>query len=289
MINLEFHTCINHGTILTTPVEKAITIADQAGFEGFDFQEKDLDKYVITKEKDIKELIELFDSVRIKPFCFTGLHRYLPNYEFNPEEEFEKEKKQVVPLFEALKALGVEVAIKPELGRPVVPSIDRIWSYQKCFENAVKKERKLSELAEKYDIKIAFEFTGGSNFINCIKRAIDIVKEVNHANFGFGLDTYHMYKAEDKLEDYKEVLGDRIFSVHLANVLDVPTNRITDFDRDYLLEGKLNLLPFLRLLKRNGYRGYLTIELFREKDWERDPLEIAKLSFESLANFIRLI
>ncbi|GAH25095.1 unnamed protein product, partial [marine sediment metagenome] len=158
---MKFLTCINHSTILTTPVEEAIRIADEAGFEGFDFQEKDLDEYVITKKKDIKELAELFASLKIKPFCFTGLHRYLPNFEFTTDEEFEKEKEKVIPIFEALQTLGVEVAIKPELGRPVVPSIEKIWSYEKCFENAVKRNRQLTDSAQQYGIKIAFEFTSG--------------------------------------------------------------------------------------------------------------------------------
>ena len=286
---MKFLTCINHATILTTPVEKAITIANEAGFEGFDFQEKDLDKYVISKEKNIKELVDLFGSLRIKPFCFAGLHRYLPNFEFTTDEEFENGKEQVIPLFEALKTLGIKVAIKPELGRPVVSSTEKISSYQKCFENAVKRDRQLAKLAKRYNIKIAFEFTGGSNFINCIKRAIDVVNKVEDENFGFGLDTYHMYKAGDKLDDYEEIPGDRIFSVHVANVLDIPTNRISDFDRDYLLEGKINVVPFLRLLRRKGYDDYLTVELFREKDWKQDPSKVAKRAYESVVNLIKLV
>lgn len=286
---MKFLTCINHSTILTTPVEEAIRIADEAGFEGFDFQEKDLDEYVITKKKDIKELAELFASLKIKPFCFTGLHRYLPNFEFTTDEEFEKEKEKVIPIFEALQTLGVEVAIKPELGRPVVPSIEKIWSYKKCFENAVKRNRQLTDSAQQYGIKIAFEFTGGSNFINCIERTIEVVNQVNHENFGFGLDTYHMYKADDKLEEYERIPGDRIFSVHFMNALDIPRNRITDFDRDYCLEGKLNLVPFLKLLDKKGYNGYLTIELFGEKDWEQDPSKIAKKAYKSVVDLIKIV
>ena len=128
---MKFLTCLNQATLMTTPVEKSIVVADKAGFEGFDFQEKDLDKYVITKEKDIEELTRLFGSLRIKPFCFTGLHRYLPEFEFTTDEEFKKQKEDIVPLFRALKALGVKVAIKPEVGRPVAPLIDRIWDYQR--------------------------------------------------------------------------------------------------------------------------------------------------------------
>ena len=286
---MKFLTCINHGTILTTPVEEAIRIADKAGFEGFDFQEKDLDEYVITKKKDIKDLANLFSSLKIKPFCFTGLHRYLPNFEFTTDEEYEKEIKNINPLFEALETLGLKVAIKPELGRPVVPSIEKVWSYKKCFENAVKRNQQLAEIAKKYGIKIAYEFTGGSNFINCIERTKEVINAVNHENFGYGLDTYHTYKANDKLEEYEEISGDRIFSVHFMNVLDIPQNRISDFDRDYCLEGKLNLIPFLRLLELKSYNRYLTIELFGEKDWEQDPLKIANLAHKSLVDIIKIV
>jgi sugar phosphate isomerase/epimerase len=73
------------------------------------------------------------------------------------------------------------------------------------------------------------------------------------------------------------------------NVLDIPQNRINDFDRDYCLEGKLNLIPFLKLLERKGYNGYLTIELFGEKDWEQDPLKIANLAHKSLVDIIKIV
>jgi len=277
---------MNHATILTTPVEEAIRISDEAGFEGFDFQMRDLDKYVITKEKHINELADRFGSLKIKPFCFTGLNRYLPDLEFTTDEEFEEGTKKIIPLFEALKTVGVEVAIEAGFGRPVVPQIEKIWSYQRCFENAVKRNRQLADIGKKYGVKIAFEFIGGLNFINCIERTKDIVNRVDHENFGFGLDTYHMYKAGDKLKEYEEIPGDRIFSVHFMNVLDIPRNEISDFDREYCLEGKLNLVPFLRLLESKGYDRYLTIELFREKDWEQDPSRIAKLAHDSIINII---
>ncbi len=283
---MKFHTCINHGTILTTPVEKAIIAADKAGFEGFDFQEKDLDEYVITRKKKVKKLVNLFDSTKIKPVCFTGLHRYMPNYMFSTDEEFEKEKKKVIPLFEALKALDVKTVISPELGRPVVPSIDKVWSYQECFENTVKRNRQLADMAKKYDIEVSFEYLGGSNFVNSAKRAMAVINQVRRENFGLALDTYHMYKAGEEVSDLEEIPEGSILTVHLANVLDIPRDKISDFDREYLLEGKLDLVPFLGLLRKKKYDGYLSIELFRENEWKDDPLKIAKLAYESVVNLI---
>ena len=116
-----------------------------------------------------------------------------------------------------------------------------------------------------------------------------MVNGVQHDNFGFALDTYHMYKGGDKLNDYQEIPVERIFSVHVQNVLDIPRNRITDFDREYPLDGKLNLLPFVRLLANKGYQGYLTVELFNEEYWQEDPSKIAKLAHESLVKLVELV
>jgi len=95
-----------------------------------------------------------------------------------------------------------------------------------------------------------------------------------------------MYKAGEEVSDLEEIPEGSILTVHLANVLDIPRDKISDFDREYLLEGKLDLVPFLGLLRKKKYDGYLSIELFRENEWKDDPLKIAKLAYESVVNLI---
>ena len=45
-------------------------------------------------------------------------------------------------------------------------------------------------------------------------------------------------------------------------------------------EGHLDLKRYLDLLRQVGYRRWLSLELFREDLWSRDPREVAKLGLE---------
>lgn len=270
---MKFSTCLNNATIMTTPLEKAILAAEEAGFEGFDLWRPSMKEYL--EKKSIKELVKLFASVKVKPVCLGGP---LGDFMQKTSDEFKETKKEIVPLFETLKELSINVM--------VINHGDMRWDYQTSFKVAIERIQQLSEIAMKYNIKFALEYVGFTNFINCAKRAISIYSKVESKNVGLLIDTYHMYKAGDQLVDLKKVHSGSIFFVHIANILDVPREKITDYEREYPSKGKLDLLPILRLLENKGYEGYLSVELFRKDYWEEDPFKVAKSAQESVSELI---
>jgi len=264
---MKFLTCLNHSTIMTTPLEKAILAAEEASFEGFDLWRENLEEYL--KKKSVKKLIELFASIKIKPVCLTGVGDFMQT----TPDEFEKTKRRIISLFEILKRLSVNTVV---INQP-----DMRWDYQNSLKIAIERVQQLSEVAMEYDIRLALEYLGFSDFISYMKRALAIYNEVKSKNVGLLVDTYHMYKAGDQLSDLEKIPYGSIFFVHIANVLDVPKERITDAEREYPSEGKLDLLPVLKLLESKGYNGYLSVELFRRDYWKEDPLKVARLARES--------
>ncbi|MBA7499495.1 MAG: TIM barrel protein [Clostridia bacterium] len=269
---MKFFICLNHSTIMTTPLEKAVLTAEKAGFDGFDLWRQNLEEYL--KGKNVKELAKLFNSLRIKPVCLTGIGDFMQT----TPDEFEKTKKRIISLFEVLKELGVNIV--------VINQANMRWDYQDSLKIAVERVQQLSEVAIEYDIKLALEYLGFSDFISCMKRALILYNEVKSENAGLLVDTYHMYKAGDQLNELEEIPYGSVFFVHIANVLDIPRAEITDAQREYPSEGKLDLLPVLKLLKSKGYSGYLSIELFRKNYWKEDPLKVARLARESTVNLI---
>jgi sugar phosphate isomerase/epimerase len=95
-----------------------------------------------------------------------------------------------------------------------------------------------------------------------------------------------MYKAGDQLSELEKIPYGSIFFAHIANILDISREKITDADREYPFEGKLDLLPILKLLESRGYNDYLSVELFRKDYWEEDPLKVARLARESTIKLI---
>ena len=47
-------------------------------------------------------------------------------------------------------------------------------------------------------------------------------------------------------------------------------------------DGHMDLHRYLDLLRQVGYRRWLSLELFREDLWSRDPREVAKLGLEKM-------
>jgi sugar phosphate isomerase/epimerase len=61
-----------------------------------------------------------------------------------------------------------------------------------------------------------------------------------------------------------------------------PREKQHDKNRVYPGEGHLNLKRELDLLRKIGYDRWLSLELFREDLWARNPLEVARTGLEKM-------
>ena len=91
------------------------------------------------------------------------------------------------------------------------------------------------------------------------------------------LDVYHLYKGGGPIEPLGQLSGD---AVGLFHVNDYPAephrSEISDADRVFPGDGVAPLNWIYGTLHKIGYRGYLSLELFRERYASDDPLEVAK-------------
>ena len=63
--------------------------------------------------------------------------------------------------------------------------------------------------------------------------------------------------------------------VHVNDCEDLPLAALTDQHRVYMGEGVIPLEVMLDVLREKGYAGPMSVEIFREAYWERDPVEIS--------------
>ena len=47
-------------------------------------------------------------------------------------------------------------------------------------------------------------------------------------------------------------------------------------------DGIFDLKRYVEVLAQIGYQGFLSLELFREDLWQRDPREVARLGLEKM-------
>ena len=121
------------------------------------------------------------------------------------------------------------------------------------------------------------------------RRMIDLV---NRPNYGVIHDAGNMHIAGDSYTDKAvELLGDRIFHVHIKDMVQAPAtdDKAHDypagrFKRASLGQGNVDHLGLFRALRRIGYQGYLSCEATGGDD----PVAVAKHELAEVQRLLKL-
>jgi 2-keto-myo-inositol isomerase len=95
------------------------------------------------------------------------------------------------------------------------------------------------------------------------------------------LDIVHLYRSGTQFEALRQING---ASLHIFHVNDYPQAddpaRITDAQRVYPGDGIAPLDTIFRALRDNGFRGYLSLELFNQEYYKKPADENAKMGID---------
>jgi len=101
------------------------------------------------------------------------------------------------------------------------------------------------------------------------------------------LDPFHIFRGGSPVEDIRLIPAERIAVFHFNDAPgDIPREEQTDGHRVMPGDGVLPLAEELRMLKEMGYQGAVSLELFNEKLWQADPLEVAKEGYRRMAALV---
>jgi sugar phosphate isomerase/epimerase len=96
-------------------------------------------------------------------------------------------------------------------------------------------------------------------------------------------DTYHLMRGGGSLEELAALKPGELGIFHINDLpAEPPIAMQTDFDRVMLGEGTLDLPHVIGLLKKIGYEGPVSLELFNETLWKTDPALVLRDGFERL-------
>jgi sugar phosphate isomerase/epimerase len=97
------------------------------------------------------------------------------------------------------------------------------------------------------------------------------------------LDIIHLYRSGTQFEALRQING---ASLHVFHVNDYPQaddpTRITDAQRVYPGDGIAPLNTIFRALRDNGFRGYLSLELFNQDYYKKPADENAKMGIDKI-------
>jgi len=268
--------CFNGATTMPYPLETDVEIAAKAGFEGLEIWIGKLEKYLeIKTEGDLIELIGMH-GIKIASMC------PILDFMFKTEKEFTKILARVERLMKVAQRINCPCIV-------VCPSQLVKQNREKSIDEAVTALRKFGNLGREYGVSVALEFLSHTNFINNIRKAIELIKRTNHEYVGLAVDSFHWYKAGDTLETLREIPSRKLHIVHINDSEALPRQQLTDENRLLPGKGVIDLKGFINTLKHKGYEGYVSVELFRRELWKENPLKVARMSKKTLETLLKEI
>jgi protein FrlC len=108
-----------------------------------------------------------------------------------------------------------------------------------------------------YPIKLGIEPANASvtDLIVSGHDALEIIRLLGHDNLGVVMDTGHMHLNRERVEDTIPLLGNRLLQFHVND------NNGTHQQNNIPGVGTFDFAHFMQTLNKNGYAGYLSIEL----------------------------
>ena len=264
--------CINGGTTQPYSLEEDCRAAAAAGFEAVEIWMRKLMAFL--EDHSPEDARELFESHGLKPaaFCTAKIPPgLLPVFE-DPEE--------------AVAAIGHTADLGRRVGcETLLINFDRPpedMPYAEAVAQSARVARDMAMACADQGVRLSLETKPNNFFVPTPMRGMPIVEAVDHDAFGLMMDTFHYYRGGVTLADIEGLPVEKIFIVHVADAPEGDIEEIDDFDRVYPGLGVIPIRDMLAVLKRKGYDGFASVELFQEEYWKRPVDVICNEAFEHL-------
>jgi 2-keto-myo-inositol isomerase len=256
---------LNGATTMHADLVTDIKAASAAGFELLEIWARKLREYLKTNTPaDLKKLLS---ENNLAPYSINSIEHIT----FRTPEDYEKIRAECEELS----------AIAGEIGCPyvvVVPGkLPENATKDAIIDESVRVLNELGDIAEKYDVSLAFEFLGQTDCsVQTLDLAEEIVEKVNRKNIGVVIDTFHFYAGNSSFEAIDRLNPEKLFIFHINDAENLPKEKLTDAQRLYPGLGILPIKEIKEHFDKIGYNRMASIDIFRPEYWEQDPFEVAK-------------
>ena len=267
--------CLSQSTLLKVPTETFFEAAARAGFADVELRFSCLEETLAFRRAgDIRELASRLGLT-------LATLNSLEEFSLFPDENLALMDQRVKGLLEvcALLRIPVLVTVPSRLAVPLPPGEIRA--------RTVARLRRYADWAARFGVTLAFEPIGTPGFsVRTTAEAVAIVQEVDLNNVRLTLDTINAYQGGDSPEAWADVPPELLAVVHFHDSEPGPVDRLTLGSRVLPGDGVIDLAGYAATLRRFGYTGALSVELFNERVWAMPPAAAAHAAMVSLKPFV---
>jgi 2-keto-myo-inositol isomerase len=248
---------LNGATLMTTPTDRQLAVAREAGYEGI--------------EARAERLVDAPDELRaaaaaVRPGGVWSLNGVRLGLGADGAAERERLEAELAPRLSICRALGAPYLL-------AVPARLAGLDAARALPGVREALRLARDRAARDGIRVAFEFLG---FPDCPIRTPRLAGEAVSGVDGVDLilDVAHWHASgSPPLDGFP---CERLAMVHLNDLPAKPLEALEDADRLLPLEGVVRLGDLVRDLRARGYAGPFSLETFNPVHWAAEPLGLAR-------------
>ena len=261
-----FSYSLNASTIQTTPILDQIRIAAFAGYDGIELWHDAIDAFISDggSLKDIHACLQ--DSGLKVPTTI-----YLGDWFDAPAEQLPSVLSECDRRMEQAVQVGApHIIAGPPMGRADI-------------ETGACRYRELLKRGKKIGTLPAMEFLGFVEHINTIEDALEVMELANDPASTTVLDPFHIFRGGGNQDSIKKLNAAQIAVCHFNDTPATPS-RTEQHDHHRVMpgDGHLDLREYLQNLRKIQFEGWLSLELFNEALWKKDPLDVAREGLEKM-------
>lgn len=276
---------LNGATTMHTDLVTDIKAASAAGFDLLEIWAAKL--RVFLQNNSVEDLKQLLQKNNLEPYSINSIEHIT----FRNEADYQKIKAECEELSKIAGEIGCPyiVVVPGKLPEKLRTEGSSELAKTEIIEESVKILNELGDIAEKYNVSLAFEFLGQTDCsVQTLDLCNEIVEKVNRKNIGNVLDTFHFYAGNSSFEAIDSMKPEKLFIFHINDAEDFPKDQLTDAHRLYPGLGILPIKEIKAHFDKIGYDRMVSIEIFRPEYWGHDPFEVAKLAKTHTENVLGL-
>ncbi len=265
---------INGATTMPYSLEDDIVHAAGAGFEGIEIWWDKLKAYLESHSIPILKDLFLKNNLQAAAIC---------PFLVSPFRNTEELRNEFLRALEIAPQLGCKLIVVCPDFQPVTLSVE------KAMERHCREFEWYGVRAAENGIMLAIEPIGGHTLVPGPAEALKLIECMgNRDNMGIVMDTFHYMKSNISMDTIEKIPVERLFIVHVNDSEDGMINELQDKNRVYPTLGKIDLKSNIEALRRIGYKGYLSVEIFREEYWKDSAEKINSSAYEGLMKMLQL-
>lgn len=251
-------------------IVEEVEIAARAGYRAIEPWVRELEKYV----KDGGSLKDLGKRIADRGLSVDSAIDF-PEWIVNDTAQRKKGLEKARRGMDLVKQIGGQRIAAPPFGATKGAAIPLL--------TVAERYRALLDLGAQIGVVPQVEVWGFSKTLSRLGEAALVAIESGHKQACILADVYHLYKGGSAFCGVNLLNGAALHVLHMNDYpADPPRAALTDAHRVYPGEGVAPLKTFLRDLRRIGFRGVLSLELFNREYWQRDALAVARTGLEKM-------